>query len=51
MKKLLTLTTLLAALLLIVSCAASTPVPDETDEKTTLTVKLEISEDINYSSL
>lgn len=46
MKKLIPLTTLLAALLLVVSCAASTPAPDETDEKTDLTVKLEISEDI-----
>lgn len=46
MKKLIPLTTLLAALLLVISCAASTPVPDETDEKSDLTVKLEISEDI-----
>ncbi|MDD6042163.1 MAG: hypothetical protein PUB87_00230 [Eubacteriaceae bacterium] len=46
MKKLIPLTTLIAALLLVVSCAASTPAPDETDDKSDLTVKLEISEDI-----
>lgn len=46
MKKFVSLSILFAALLLIISCAASSPTPDKIDEKADLTVKMEISEDI-----